>query len=49
MEKEFIILIMEIDMRVILKMKISKDKEYFIIIMAIEKWVIIILLKIFKN
>ena len=33
------------DMRVILKMKISKDKEYFIIIMAIEKWVIIIMMK----
>ena len=35
--------IMEIDMKVILKMIIEKEKEYIIIIMVIEKWEIIIM------
>ena len=41
MEKEFFILMMEIDMKVILKMIKRKEKEFIIIIMEIGKWEII--------
>ena len=37
-EKEFIIISMEVDMKLTTKVKKEKEKEYFIIIMEIEKW-----------
>ena len=37
MEKEYIILIVVIDMKEIIKMIKEKEKEYIIIIMVIEK------------
>ena len=37
-EKEYIIIIMVIDMKEIGKMIKEKEKEYFIIITVIEKW-----------
>ena len=40
MEKEFIILIMEIDMKEIIEVIKGKEKVFIIIIMVIEKWVI---------
>jgi len=40
-EKEYIIIMMEIDMKVNGKRIKWKVKEYFIIIMGIEKWEII--------
>ena len=44
-EKEFIIIMMVINMKVILEMIKEKEKEFIIIIMVIEKWVIIIMVK----
>ena len=34
--KEFVIVVMEIDMKEILEMVIEKEKEYFILIMVID-------------
>ena len=41
-EKEHIILIKVIDMKVNIEMVKEKGKEFIIIIMVIEKWVIVI-------
>ena len=41
MEKEYIIIMMVIDMKETIKMIKEKEKEYFIIVMVIERWVII--------
>ena len=41
MEKEYIIIMMMIDMKEILKMVKEKEKEYIILIMVIEVWEII--------
>ena len=41
MEKEYIIIMMVIDMKEILKMVKEKEKEYIILIMVIEVWEII--------
>ena len=43
MEKEFIIIIMEIPMKDLGKMINVKEKQFFILIMEIEKWVIILM------
>ena len=43
-DKEFIIIIMVIDMKVIIDLVKKKEKEFFIIILVIEKWVIIIMM-----
>ena len=40
-EKEYFIIIMEIDMKVIGKMIKEKEKVFIIILMVIEKWEII--------
>ena len=43
-EKEFIIGMMVIDMKVIGEMINKKEKEFIIIMMVIEEWVIIIMI-----
>ena len=48
-EKEFIILIMEIDMKEILKMVKEMEEELCIIQMEIGKWVIIQMMKKLEN
>ena len=40
-EEEYIIGMMVVDMKAILEMIILKEKELYIILMEIEKWVII--------
>ncbi len=48
-EKEYIIIIMETDMKVILKMIKEKGMELYIILMKIERWVIIQMTKKWEN